>query len=152
MKQKILIAVLIIFAVFLTACTVPQSQTTKTQQNFEETSFEDSSYQRITQELYQEVLDSDEVVILNFYADWCPNCAQERPAVNQAFTQETAINGFEVSYRSSDTTSFEEDLAREFGITSQGTKIILRPNQEPEKIVGHWSLEQWNAKIQEIGQ
>ena len=143
LTQLSMLAFALLLVVIVSAC-APTADSTMTAQNAENIV---TDYKRYNQVEFDTAVSQGKTVILNFYADWCPTCAQERPAVQEVFSEQTEIVAFEVHYRSSSTTPEETALAREYGITAQGTKVILRPNSEVEKIIGHWTKEEWNEFI-----
>jgi thiol:disulfide interchange protein len=87
-----------------------------------------SGYQPITEAAYNQAKEEGKVIFLEFYANWCPGCQRQKPINEGTFESselpENAV-GFQVNYKDSETDTFEESLAREFGITFQHTRIIL---------------------------
>ncbi len=77
---------------------------------------------------YVEALESGKTVFLYFYAKWCPTCKRElRNATQPAFDAYEGDNliGFRVNYNDRDTDDFEDDLAEEFGVLYQHTKVFI---------------------------
>ena len=105
---------------------------------------EASQYIDFTREAYEQAKTDGKVIYLEFYANWCPLCANQHPKIVGAFDQlkDNEIIGFRVNFKDSETDKDEENLAREFGITYQHTRIILdRDRNEVEKATGEWSSE-----------
>ena len=61
---------------------------------------------------YEKAIASDKVVILYFYASWCPICQAEFPKMQQAFDSLSTdkVVGFRVNYNDSDTDDYEKNL------------------------------------------
>lgn len=98
---------------------------------------------------YQAAKNSGSVVVLYFYADWCPICRAEFPKMQAAFDQldGKAVVGFRVNYKDNATDDVEEDLAREFGVSSQHTKIFLKDGQRVLKSPETWSTDRYLQEI-----
>ena len=109
-----------------------------------------TKYIEFNKKEYDKALQENKVILLNFYASWCPICRSEEKEVISAFNEINKENiiGFRVNYNDLSTDDFEEELAKEFGITYQHTKVILK-NGKRELT----SLETWNKEryIDEIG-
>lgn len=87
-----------------------------------------SSYATFTKAAFDAAKSDGRAIFLEFYANWCPSCAQQKPVNEAAFADASmppGISGFQVNYKDSDTDSDEEALAREFGISYQHTRVVL---------------------------
>ena len=92
---------------------------------------------------YQKALSENKIIILDFYANWCPICRAEAPIIHSGFdglTTEKVI-GFRVNYNDSDTDADEKALAKQFNITYQHTKVILKNGQQFSKSLDSWTRE-----------
>ncbi|MDX1608244.1 MAG: thioredoxin family protein [Candidatus Spechtbacterales bacterium] len=99
---------------------------------------------------YQAALNSEELVVLYFYANWCPVCrAETRDALYPAFNELDNENvvGFRVNYNDSNTDSSEKDLAREFGVAYQHTKVFLKNGERILKAPDSWSKQRYLDEI-----
>jgi cytochrome c biogenesis protein CcmG, thiol:disulfide interchange protein DsbE len=78
------------------------------------------------------------VVLLNFWATWCPPCRLEMPTMEEAY-RKYKDQGFAVVAVSVDTgpTSAIQDFLHEFGLTFQ---ILLDPQMETLKSFDSFSL------------
>ena len=67
---------------------------------------------------YDTAVKTDKLVVLYFYANWCPICKREQVDTFAAFNElnDPDLIGFRVNFRDSDTDSDEEASAKEFGI------------------------------------
>jgi thiol-disulfide isomerase/thioredoxin len=100
---------------------------------------------------YEQALTSDKLVVLYFYANWCPICRAEFPRVQDVFNNEFRgenVIGFRVNFNDSETDTQEEELAREFGIVYQHSKIFLKNGEQVLKAPDEWQRERY---VQEIG-
>ena len=100
-----------------------------------------AAYKEFNQADYEKAISENRKILLYFYASWCPICRAEQPEVISAFNElnNVGIVGFRVNYKDSDTDSYESNLAEEFGISYQHTKVILVNGDVVLK-----SLESWN--------
>jgi thiol-disulfide isomerase/thioredoxin len=100
---------------------------------------------------YERALEEKKLVVLYFYANWCPICKKEvSDALYPAFDElsNTDIVGFRVSYNDDETDSSEKDLAREFGVAYQHTKVFLKNKERVLKSPESWSKSRY---LEEIG-
>lgn len=83
------------------------------------------------------------IIILDFYANWCPICRAEAPELYAGFDQlnERNVVGFRVNFKDSDTDTDEQALAREFNIPYQHTKVILKNGAEVARLTNQWTRE-----------
>jgi thiol-disulfide isomerase/thioredoxin len=98
---------------------------------------------------YEKALASDKLIVLYFYATWCPICRAEFPKMQSAFDelQTDEVIGFRVNYNDSDTDAAEEALAKEFGVAYQHTKVFLRRGERVLKAPDSWTKERYLSEI-----
>lgn len=100
---------------------------------------------------YEEAINSDKLVVLYFFANWCPTCKKENaeallPAFNEL--QNDKVVGFRVNYKDNQTDKKEEELAREFGVAYQHTKVFLKNGQRVLKAPDTWGKQKYLEEIQ----
>jgi thiol-disulfide isomerase/thioredoxin len=98
---------------------------------------------------YDAAIKSDKLVVLYFYANWCPICKKEVPELYAAFDALTTENvvGFRVNYNDSETDANEEALAREFGVAYQHTKVFLKNGVRVLKAPDSWEKARYLSEI-----
>ncbi|MBI5224060.1 thioredoxin family protein [Candidatus Micrarchaeota archaeon] len=86
-------------------------------------------YVPLERSLFESARSSGKFIFLEFYANWCPTCAAQKPVLEGAFADLNSSNlaAFQVNYRDSQTDEFEILLAKEYGISSQHTHVLLTP-------------------------
>ncbi len=96
-----------------------------------------------------EVLSSDKLVVLYFYANWCPVCRAEVPHLKGAFDELSGDNvvGFLVHFNDTETTDPEEALAREHGVAYQHTKVFIKNGERVLKAPDSWQTERYLEEI-----
>lgn len=101
---------------------------------------------------YGAALAADKIIVLDFYANWCPICRAEEPAVFEGFDSLTSdhdrVVGFRVNYNDDDTEAAEEALAEQFGVTYQHTKVILKNGEPILTTQSTWTAEQLRAEVE----
>lgn len=95
---------------------------------------------------YEAALNSGKLVMLYFYASWCPTCRVEfgnatRPAFD-TYTGDDVV-GFRVHYNDNDVTPEMEALAREFGVAYQHTKVFIKGGERVLKSPETWNTERY---------
>lgn len=98
---------------------------------------------------FDAALASDKLIVLYFYANWCPTCAVEFPIMQSVFNELTTdqVIGFRVNYNDSDTDADEVALAREHGIAYQHTKVFLKNGKQILKSPETWDRQRYLAEI-----
>jgi thiol-disulfide isomerase/thioredoxin len=83
---------------------------------------------------------------LYFYATWCPSCRAEQRFVQGAFDNLNDPNlvGFRVNWNDPETDDFEKELAREYGVGTQSTKILIRDGEIVQKTPRHFEAEEYD--------
>jgi thiol:disulfide interchange protein len=111
-----------------------------------------TKYIAFNQEDYNKALEENKIILLYFYASWCPICQAEQKEVFSAFEEMDYPNvvGFRVNYRDSDVEEFEEQLAKEHGITYQHTKVIIKDGERVLKAPDSWDKEGYLKEIGDV--
>ena len=101
---------------------------------------------------YDVAVASDKLVVLYFYANWCPICTAEFPQAQAAFNQLTSSNvvGFRVNYKDNQTDADEQNLARQFGVPYQHTKVFIKNGKQILKAPDSWDKARYLAEINKI--
>lgn len=99
-----------------------------------------TSYLEFTQSDYDQAVAAGNIIVLDFYANWCPICRAEEPALFSSFNalNDPNVVGFRVNYNDDDTDDAEDALADQFGVTYQHTKVIVRNGQVELKTQNTW--------------
>lgn len=98
---------------------------------------------------YDAALKTDKLIALYFYADWCPVCKAEFPVMQGVFSELTTdkVIGFRVNYNDSSTDADEKNLAREFGVAYQHTKVFVKNGQRILKSPEGWTKDRYTTEI-----
>jgi len=100
---------------------------------------------------YEKAVASGKLVVLFFYANWCPVCKEEFPRMQSAFNslKSDQVVGFRVNYNDNQTDEDEKALAREFGVGYQHTKVFVKNGERILKAPESWSEAQFISTINE---
>ena len=87
-----------------------------------------SKYYEFEKESYEMALNEGKIVYLEFYANWCPICRGMEPDLKSGFNELNKENvvGFRVNYNDNETDEYEKQLAKNFGITYQHTRVVIK--------------------------
>ena len=98
---------------------------------------------------YDAALKSDKLIVLYFYANWCPICKAEFPIMQNAFNELSTNKaiGFRVNYNDDQTDNDEKNLAREFGVAYQHTKVFVKNGQRILKSPEGWDDKRYDTEI-----
>lgn len=109
-------------------------------------------YITFNKEDYEEAIKENKVILLYFYANWCPICKAEQRETFVAFNEMNYDNviGFRVNYRDNEVDADEEQLAKEHGITYQHTKVIIKNGERVLKSPDSWKKEKYLEEINKI--
>lgn len=98
---------------------------------------------------YDKAVASDKLVVLYFYANWCPICRAEFPRMQAAFNEISGddVIAFRVNYNDNQTDDDEVALARQFGVGYQHTKVFVKNGQQVLKSPEGWDQERYLTEI-----
>lgn len=98
---------------------------------------------------FDAAISSDKLVVLYFFANWCPICAAEFPKMQSAFNELTTdqVIGFRVNFNDNQTDNDEITLARTHGIAYQHTKVVLKNGQQILKSPETWEKNRYITEI-----
>ena len=99
---------------------------------------------------YDAALKSDKLIVLYFYANWCPICKNETtnalyPAFNELSSDK--VIGFRVNYKDDQTDNDETNLAKEFGVAYQHTKVFVKNGARILKSPEGWDKNRYQSEI-----
>ena len=85
----------------------------------------------VTNENFEsEVLQSDQTVLIDFYADWCGPCKMLSPIVDEVAEENTDIKVVKINVDNA------QDLAMKYQVMSIPTLVVIREGREVNRSVG----------------
>lgn len=109
-------------------------------------------YLDFNKEDYGNALKENKIILLNFYASWCPTCRAEQPIVFSAFNDLTRndVVGFRVHWRDGEDNDDAVALAEQFGISHQHTKVLIKNGQKVLKAPDAWDKQRYLDELAKV--
>lgn len=95
----------------------------------------------VTVQNFEEVVQSEKTVLLDFWATWCGPCMRQGPIVEALGEEGFAVGKVDVDA--------QPELAQRFRIMSIPTLIVFKDGKEYKKMIGLTSKEELKALFQE---
>jgi len=101
---------------------------------------------------YELAINSKKIVVLYFYANWCPTCKVKFPKMISAFNKldSNDVVGFRINFNDSETDDNENALAKEFGVVYQDTKVLLKDGERVLKSPEGWDEKRYLDEIDKL--
>ena len=98
---------------------------------------------------YDTAVKSNKVVVLYFYASWCPICKAEVPQLYSAFNElkTDKVIGFRVHYNDGQDNNDAKALAQQLQVPYQHTKVFLKNGQVTLKSPETWNKDRYLNEI-----
>ncbi len=155
-KTNLLSVILVASLLIISGCNNLQQNPNDNQKTIDDApellAGKESKYYEFNKQLYEQALKDNKIILLYFYANWCPICKEEQPKVFSAFNEldDEKIIGFRVNYKDSDTDKDEEMLAKEFQIPYQHTKVIIKDGKQVLKAPNSWSKDTYLRELDKV--
>ena len=85
---------------------------------------------KLNKDNYNEIVSGEKKVLIDFYADWCGPCRMLSPIVDEIADEREDIVVGKINVDE------EEDLAREFGVFSIPTLVVMKNGRVVKKSAG----------------
>lgn len=93
---------------------------------------------------YQSVREEYDVVLVDFYADWCGPCKMLEPVVEELATEtDAAVAKVDVDAH--------QELAAQYGVRGVPTVVVLAESEVVEQVVGVRDKSHYAALIEQAG-
>ena len=140
MKKETIYVLLIVSIIFIYGCSTgtqagvevekissEKGETQKTAKALTQFAGSTSPYYRFDKSHFENSLQQGKIIFLDFHANWCPICINEKPNILSAFNEldDERVVGYQVHYNDGQTTEDDKEMAKKYGITYQHTKVII---------------------------
>ena len=138
MKNKILILIcvlLFITAMFVTKMYLDNARDIRVSEeninNTENNNIQESKILKVESDTFEEeVLNTTQTVVIDFYATWCGPCKMYTPIVEEFASENQDIKVVKIDIDES------QDIAFEYNVMSIPTTIIIKDGKEVDRAVG----------------
>lgn len=93
---------------------------------------------------YKEKVEQNEIVIMDFYAEWCRPCTLMVPILESVESSHGNVSVFKIDIEKN------QKIASEMEITSLPTFIIYKKGTEKERHIGRMSEEELDTIIKNL--
>lgn len=100
------------------------------------------------QEFEEKVLKSDKVVLVDFWAQWCPPCRAMAPLLHDVAEEQDAI--VDIVKVDIEDTQDNAELAGQYGVRSIPNMPVFKGGKEVERIVGMLPKLQLEDKLKSL--
>lgn len=150
-NRNLFIAIGIIILIILALSFVGKKEDVTVSVEGEEVEREGALFYNFDEAEYLKAVEEGKVVVLYFYAKWCPTCIQEFPYMEDYFKDAPeGIVGFRVNFNDGDTDEKEEALAQEFGVAYQHTKVVIKDGERVLKSPEQWSKNRYSEELNSL--
>ena len=98
--------------------------------------------EKVTSQNFDQVINENEKVLVDFFATWCGPCKMLAPIVEKLSEEEPSVKVVKVDVDE------ESELAIRFGISSIPTLLMFKNGKLVDKQIGYRSLEQLKQMVQ----
>ncbi len=102
------------------------------------------AFQFTEENFEQEVLKSNELVVVDFYADWCGPCKMVGPIIEQLAAEQTGVKIGKLNVDNA------QGIAAKYKVMSIPTILYFKNGEVVHKIIGLEKKEVFEAKIAEF--
>ena len=90
----------------------------------------------VTAQNFNEIINTDKPVLLDFYADWCGPCQMISPIVKEISEENTEITVGKINVDN------EPLLAQKFGVMSIPMLVVIKNKEITNQVVGYRSKDE----------
>ena len=95
---------------------------------------------KVTKENFDELINSENTTLLDFYADWCGPCRMLGPVIEEIAEEKKDINVGKINVDAN------KELANKFSVRSIPTMIVFKNGKEIKRLVGFLPKEEILSK------
>ena len=96
---------------------------------------------KVTKENFDELINSENTTLLDFYADWCGPCRMLGPVIEEIAEEKKDINVGKINVDAN------KELANKFSVRSIPTMIVFKNGKEIKRLVGFLPKEEILSKL-----
>ncbi len=102
------------------------------------------SAMEITDQEFESLISSNDLVLVDFFADWCMPCVMLAPIIEELAESMKNVKFAKINVDEN------QEYAEKFGVRSIPTLIIFKDGKEVERIVGNQTGEDIEDKLNKL--
>ena len=101
---------------------------------------------------FDQAVAEGKTIYLEFSANWCGICQKQEPHLKAAFAEldDPNVVGFKIHYKDDQTTEEHNQLAQQYQIAYQHTKVILKNGQIVKKSPEAWEKDKFLEEMRKL--
>ncbi len=111
-----------------------------------------SKYYNWDKAMFDKAVAEGKTIYLEFSANWCGTCQKQEPHLKAAFAEldDPNVVGFKIHYKDDQTTDEHNQLAQQYQIAYQHTKVILKDGKQVLKSPEAWEKDRFLEELRKI--
>lgn len=100
--------------------------------------------EKVNKEQFNQIVENNQIVLVDFYADWCGPCKMLAPILNEVETMYPTVKIIKVNIDE------ETEISEQFKVMSVPTVVLFYNGQLKQTITGFQPKSRWTSLLDSI--